>query len=374
MKVETHNHPTAISPFPGAATGSGGEIRDEGATGRARSPKAGLTGFSVSNLRIPGACPALGGRPRFGETRPHRLRPRHHARRTDRRRGLQQRIRPAEHSAGTSAPSRSSVPGRRATRCAATTSRSCWPAGSATSAPSTSRSPRSSARRGHRRPRRARHADRPRRRSRFVDGVGIEPVRTSTSRRSSAATPEMQRRCQEVIDRCCGARRGQPDPLDPRRRRRAASRMRCPSWSTTAGAARRFDLREIPNDEPGMSPAGGLVQREPGALRAWRSTRIGLDAFEALCATRALPVRGPRDGHRGGAAARATDDALREHADRPPALGDSRQAAAYDAGTSSACRFRARVRSLLVTSTLIEDRRSVTVVLQLPSRSATRRS
>ncbi len=55
IKVETHNHPTAISPFPGAATGSGGEIRDEGATGRGGKPKAGLTGFSVSNLLIPGA-------------------------------------------------------------------------------------------------------------------------------------------------------------------------------------------------------------------------------------------------------------------------------------------------------------------------------
>src|SRR5258705_6865359 len=54
MKVETHNHPTAISPFPGAATGAGGEIRDEGATGRGAKPKAGLTGFTVSNLNIPG--------------------------------------------------------------------------------------------------------------------------------------------------------------------------------------------------------------------------------------------------------------------------------------------------------------------------------
>ncbi|WP_354622868.1 phosphoribosylformylglycinamidine synthase [Psychromonas sp. MME2] len=53
MKVETHNHPTAISPFPGSATGSGGEIRDEGATGIGSKPKAGLVGFSVSNLRIP---------------------------------------------------------------------------------------------------------------------------------------------------------------------------------------------------------------------------------------------------------------------------------------------------------------------------------
>lgn len=56
MKVETHNHPTAISPFAGAATGAGGEIRDEGATGRGAKPKAGLTGFSVSNLYLP-ECP-----------------------------------------------------------------------------------------------------------------------------------------------------------------------------------------------------------------------------------------------------------------------------------------------------------------------------
>jgi phosphoribosylformylglycinamidine synthase len=55
LKCETHNHPTAISPYPGAATGSGGEIRDEAATGRGAKPKAGLVGFSVSNLRIPGA-------------------------------------------------------------------------------------------------------------------------------------------------------------------------------------------------------------------------------------------------------------------------------------------------------------------------------
>ena len=54
LKVETHNHPTAIAPFPGAATGSGGEIRDEGATGRAAKPKFGLCGFTVSNLALPG--------------------------------------------------------------------------------------------------------------------------------------------------------------------------------------------------------------------------------------------------------------------------------------------------------------------------------
>lgn len=63
MKVETHNHPTAISPFPGAATGAGGEIRDEGATGRGSRPKAGLTGFSVSNLHLPGTSEPWERRP-----------------------------------------------------------------------------------------------------------------------------------------------------------------------------------------------------------------------------------------------------------------------------------------------------------------------
>ena len=60
MKVETHNHPTAISPFPGASTGAGGEIRDEGATGRGSRPKAGLTGFTVSNLHLPGHATSRG--------------------------------------------------------------------------------------------------------------------------------------------------------------------------------------------------------------------------------------------------------------------------------------------------------------------------
>ena len=64
IKVETHNHPTGISPHPGAATGSGGEIRDEGATGRGGKPKAGLAGFSVSDLQIPeNPLPWEDGRP-----------------------------------------------------------------------------------------------------------------------------------------------------------------------------------------------------------------------------------------------------------------------------------------------------------------------
>ena len=64
MKVETHNHPTAIAPYPGAATGSGGEIRDEGAVGRGSKPKAGLVGFTTSHLNIPGRRTTVGNRHR----------------------------------------------------------------------------------------------------------------------------------------------------------------------------------------------------------------------------------------------------------------------------------------------------------------------
>ena len=73
IKVETHNHPTAIAPFAGAATGAGGEIRDEGATGRGGKPKAGLTGFSVSHLRIPTLPQPW---EQFGESQPRALNPR----------------------------------------------------------------------------------------------------------------------------------------------------------------------------------------------------------------------------------------------------------------------------------------------------------
>ncbi len=73
IKVETHNHPTAISPFPGASTGNGGEIRDEGATGRGGKPKAGLSGFSVSHLRIPTLSQPW---EQFGEGGPRPLNPR----------------------------------------------------------------------------------------------------------------------------------------------------------------------------------------------------------------------------------------------------------------------------------------------------------
>ena len=95
IKVETHNHPTAIAPFAGAATGAGGEIRDEGATGLGARPKAGLVGYSVSNLRIPGHEQPW--EHSIWQPGAHCLGARDHARRSDRRRRVQQRIRPPEH-------------------------------------------------------------------------------------------------------------------------------------------------------------------------------------------------------------------------------------------------------------------------------------
>ena len=91
MKVETHNHPTGIAPHPGAATGSGGEIRDEGAVGRGAKPKAGLTGFTTSHLRIPGHAEPW--ETALGEAAAPSVRLGHHARRARRRGGLQQRVR-----------------------------------------------------------------------------------------------------------------------------------------------------------------------------------------------------------------------------------------------------------------------------------------
>ena len=96
MKVETHNHPTAIAPFPGASTGAGGEIRDEGATGRGSRPKAGLTGFSVSNLHLPGTRDEPWEQRPLRQARSHRQRAADHDRRPARRRRVQQRVRPAQ--------------------------------------------------------------------------------------------------------------------------------------------------------------------------------------------------------------------------------------------------------------------------------------
>jgi hypothetical protein len=151
-KVETHNHPTAISPFPGAATGSGGEIRDEGATGPRRETEGGPGRLHRIQSQATGRRAALGKG--FRQARPDRLRPRHHDRRPARRRGVQQRIRPPRDQrllphvrsgrAGGGRRCRDGAAALATSHLGYHTSPSCSPADSATSARAMSRRARSS--------------------------------------------------------------------------------------------------------------------------------------------------------------------------------------------------------------------------------------
>ena len=214
MKVETHNHPTAISPFPGAATGVGGEIRDEGATGRGAKPRAGLSGFSVSNLSIPEfiqpweAYPEMGSGHSYGK--PARIAsalqimlegPIGGRRSTTSLAGL--------ISQGISVPSRSTL----AARCAVTTNLSCLAGGI-----------------GH-------IAERHSFKEEFPAGalliqlggpgmlIGLGGGAASSMDTGKNAesldfdsvqrgNPEMERRAQEVIDNCWQMeRRGEPNPI-----------------------------------------------------------------------------------------------------------------------------------------------------------------
>ena len=292
MKVETHNHPTAISPFPGAATGSGGEIRDEGATGRGAKPKAGLTGFTVSHLRIPGF--AQDWEPDFRQPGrmatplqimidgPHR------------RRCVQQRIRTAE--------SRRLFPDLRRPR------------------PGRPRSVR-----GYHKPIMIAggvgniaptHA----RKSRFAAGslivqlggpamlIGLgggaaSSMGTGTNEEGldfdsvQRGNAEIERRAQEVIDRCC-AWGGQPDPFDPRRRR--GRTLERGAGARAFGGARRLARPAQSAQRRARHVADAdLVQRGAGALCARDCARSASAVFEPSVRARALSVRG--HGH-------ATDD------------------------------------------------------------------
>ncbi len=175
--------PTAISPFPGAATGAGGEIRDEGATGRGGRPKAGLTGFSVSHLRIPGLPQAWEGERALNPRMASALEIM-----TDGplgRRRVQQRIRPPEPDR-LFPQLRTAGRARRPAR-APTTSRSCWPAASARSTEPGGEAA-AAARRRRDRARRPGHADRPGRRRRVFGGLRAAARKTSISPRCSATT------------------------------------------------------------------------------------------------------------------------------------------------------------------------------------------
>jgi phosphoribosylformylglycinamidine synthase len=284
MKVETHNHPTAIAPDPGAATGSGGEIRDEGATGLGSKPKAGLCGFSVSNLRIPGLeqpweqdhgrperiCSALDimlegpigaaafnnefGRPCLagyfrtyeqtvpgpqGEPEP---------------RGYHKPIMLAgglgsirtEHIAKESFPVGTPIVvlGGPAMLIGL--------GGGAASS--------------------------------MASGSSAEDLDFASVQR---ANPEMERRCQEVIDRCWA--QGEDNPILFIHDVGAGGLSNAlPELVHDAGRGGRFELRRVPNDEPGMTPmeiwCNEAQERYVLAIAADR-----LPAFEALCERERCP-------------------------------------------------------------------------------------
>ena len=249
IKVETHNHPTAISPFPGAATGSGGEIRDEGATGRGAKPKAGLAGFSVSNLRIPGAerpwekdfgrpgriasaleimlagplgaaafnnefgRPNLGGYFRTFEERvpgPEGVEVRGYHKPIMIAGGLGS-VRPGHvEKAEVPAGAKLVVLGGPALRIGL--------GGGAASSVEAGRS----------------HEE--------LDFASVQ-----------RGNPEMQRRCQEVIDRCCAL--GERSPILSIHDVGAGGLSNAlPELVHASGRGARLELRAVPNDDPGMSP------------------------------------------------------------------------------------------------------------------------
>ena len=283
MKVETHNHPTAIAPFPGAATGAGGEIRDEGATGRGSKPKAGLTGFSVSNLRLP-------NRPQPWETdqgRPGRIAS-----------ALDIMLEgPIGAAAFNNEFGRPNLCGYFRTY------------------EETTPGPGGVSARGYHKPImlagglgniRAEHVEKgvapagcpvivlggPAMRiglgggaaSSMNTGASAEDLDFASVQRGN---PEMQRRCQEVIDRCWAS--GAANPIIAIHDVGAGGLSNAvPEIVHDSGRGGRFELRRIPNDEPGMSPmaiwCNESQERYVLILDPARRT-----AFEALCERERAP-------------------------------------------------------------------------------------
>ena len=247
IKVETHNHPTAISPFPGASTGAGGEIRDEGATGRGGKPKAGLTGFSVSHLRIPGYR-----RPwEIPESRPERI-------------ASPLRIMlegPIGAAAFNNEFGRPNICGYFRTFE--------QPAGESRERFGYHKPIMLAGGLGSIRPDHVQKADIPPGAPIVVLGgpsmlIGLGGGAASSLATGSSAealdyasvqrgNPEMQRRCQEVIDACCAL--GERNPILSIHDVGAGGLCNAlPELVHDAGRGGRFELRTLHNDEPGMSP------------------------------------------------------------------------------------------------------------------------
>lgn len=283
MKVETHNHPTAISPFPGAATGSGGEIRDEGATGRGSKPKAGLVGFSVSNLRIPGFVQPwetdfgkpsriasafdimiegpLGGAAfnnEFG--RPNLLGYfRTYEEQVNSFNGVEVRgyHKPIMMAGGVGNISeqhveKGEIPVTANIIVLGGPAMNIGLGGGAASS--------------------------------MASGQSAEDLDFASVQRGN---PEMERRCQEVIDRCW--QMGDNNPIAFIHDIGAGGLSNaCPELVDDGGRGGRFELREVPNDEPGMSPleiwCNESQERYVIAIPADR-----LDEFDAICQRERAP-------------------------------------------------------------------------------------
>jgi phosphoribosylformylglycinamidine synthase len=284
MKVETHNHPTAIAPFAGASTGSGGEIRDEGATGRGARPKAGLVGFSVSNLRIPGFVQPW-------EERDH---------------GRPARIVSALDimiDGPLGAAAFNNEFGRPAL---AGYFRTCEIEVAGAAGPEV---------RGYHKPImiagglgnvRAEHVQKGKippgaaivvlggpamliglgggAASSMASGASHEDLDFASVQRDNA---EMQRRCQEVIDRCWAM--GDASPIVSIHDVGAGGLSNAlPELVHESGRGARFELRRIPSAEPGMSPLE-IWCNEAQERYVLAIDRAGLARFEALCARERCP-------------------------------------------------------------------------------------
>ena len=295
-KVETHNHPTAISPFPGAATGSGGEIRDEGATGRGAKPKAGLVGFSVSNLKLPGAVQPW-----------------------EKENGKPGRIVSAldimiEGPLGGAAFNNEF--GRPAINGYFRTFEQEVPVASDAShrSPLASRPPAAELR-GYHKPImvagglgniRAGHVKKGAinpgdklivlggpamliglgggAASSLASGHGSEDLDFASVQRDNA---EMQRRCQEVIDRCWAL--GGDNPISFIHDVGAGGVSNAlPELVNDGGRGGRFNLRQLPNDEPGMSPLE-LWCNESQERYVLAVPAAQIDTFQKLCERERCP-------------------------------------------------------------------------------------
>ena len=283
MKVETHNHPTAIAPDPGAATGSGGEIRDEGATGVGGKPKAGLCGFTVSNLRIPGfeqPWEQDHGRParivsaldimiegpigaaafnnEFG--RPNLA---------GWFRTYEQQVPGADGDEVRGYHKPIMLAGGVGNIRADQVEKGEFPAGTplvVLGGPAMLIGLGGGAA------------------SSMASGSSAEDLDFASVQR---ANPEMERRCQEVIDRCWGC--GDDNPILFIHDVGAGGLSNAlPELVKDGGRGGRFELREVPNDEPGLSPmeiwCNEAQERYVLAIAAER-----LDEFEAICARERCP-------------------------------------------------------------------------------------